>query len=344
MPHKHLTALARTVSVLFDRLDALGFDRAELLDEVGLSEEGLRDPDARIPMQKVTNVWRAVSRRSPGRPLGLILGSSASSRDLGLVGYTMHYSESLRRALQRLVRYSHILAELLEIELRSEREVERIVLENEPEAIALRHPVDLRLSSVLALARELTGNEITPLKVRFAYAEPEDTSEHRRLFRCPLVFGGKGAGLLFRRADLDLPVLHGDETLTGYLEQLAEGVLKSRRETRSLTEEVERVIWSRLSGGQPTVERVATVLGLSARTLQRRLRDEGRPFTAILEAVRRRMSSRLLASRELAVCEVAFLLGYREPRTFHRAFRRWYGVAPGEYRQRVQPAPAASPA
>ncbi len=101
----------------------------------------------------------------------------------------------------------------------------------------------------------------------------------------------------------------------------------------SLVLKVRQALWSELSGGKPTIGKIADVLGLSVRTLQRRLHEDGTSFANVLEDFRRDMSVRLLRDRGLAVYEVAFLLGYSEPSTFFRAFRRWVGMAPQEFRK-----------
>ena len=124
-----------------------------------------------------------------------------------------------------------------------------------------------------------------------------------------------------------------DETLTGYLDQLAEGVARALSESVTFRQRVCRAIWSDLSGGKPSVQQVASRLGVSTRTLQRRLEEEGTSFAQELDRLRQDLATRLLQDRSLAVYEVAFLLGYAEPSTFYRAFRRWKNVSPHEFRR-----------
>ena len=94
-----------------------------------------------------------------------------------------------------------------------------------------------------------------------------------------------------------------------------------------------QAIWAELSSGPPTLPETARALGISTRTMQRQLKEEGTTYAEVLDALRREMAAGLLHNHTLAIYEVAFLLGYSEPSTFYRAFRRWHGMSPGDYRR-----------
>jgi AraC-like DNA-binding protein len=139
-----------------------------------------------------------------------------------------------------------------------------------------------------------------------------------------------------RARDVGRRVIAPDVTLAGYLDQLAEQVLRSLGERRGTSvEATARAVWARLSSGKPNLRQTAIAMGISGRTLQRRLSEDGTSFELVLDDLRRDQSISLLHDRSLAVDEVAFLLGYSEPSTFYRAFRRWHGVTPGKYRAKI---------
>jgi AraC-like DNA-binding protein len=335
MPDVELTGLARLPLILLQRAGEAGLPKHELMKEAGLDEEALHDPDSRLPMRRMGLLWRACLERSSDTFLGLHFGSGTPLRDLGLVGYAMSNRRTLRGSLDCLARYSRILTEAFQCSLRGEGDRVPVLLEGHPALDALKAPVDSRLGLVIRALRELAGGEIVPLETRFSYPEPTDTSEHRRIFRSPLVFGRPSAAFVFRSRDLERPVLAADETLGGYLERLAENVLGSLSQESSFSNRVERAVWVDLSRGRPTLRRTALRLGVSVRTLQRRLAEEKTSFGALLEGLRRRMAATLLREPSLAIYEVSFLLGYSEPSTFHRAFRRWNGLSPREFRRRA---------
>ena len=333
MPEFEPTGLARLPLMLLRHVEEFGLDRDELMRSAGLSTAELEDPDARVSTHKTWSLWRAIVDRETDPALGLRLGAAARVRDFGVVGYVMFYSSTLREALERLCRYSHVITKAVQYMLEHEGQRSRVQLESNPRFDALIHPLDARLAFVVAAAREITAAEVVPLEVRFTYEAPLARAEHQRFFRCPLGFEHSASAVVFAADDLDRPAVGGDATLGGYLERVADEVLQSLDDRSSLSDRVQRAIWSQLAAGPPSLSRVAALVGISPRTLQRRLRTSGTSFGLLLEELRHRMALRLLEDRSLAVYEVAFLLGYSDPSTFYRAFRRWQGAAPDEYRR-----------
>jgi AraC-like DNA-binding protein len=320
---------------MLQRTAEFGLDRHELTTASGFREEDLADPDARVPVTKIWNLWRILIERTSDPVLGLHLGMGVEVKEFGLVGYSMLHSRDLFSAMGRLTRYSRIINEALECRLRPAADHVDVVLAHSPRLDALRHPVDARLAAVLAVARELTGSAMTPIEVRFPYPRPDRVSDHRRYFRSELRFGTPDAELVLRRQDTDRGIASRDEALGGYLDRYADTVLTSLAGEGSFAEQVRRAIWKHLSDGPPTLQQAASALGVSLRTLQRRLREEGTSFAEVLDEFRREMAISLLRDRSLAVYEVAFLLGYSDPSTFYRAFRRWEGVPPQEFRRKA---------
>jgi AraC-like DNA-binding protein len=190
-----------------------------------------------------------------------------------------------------------------------------------------------RLAAVLQASRELTGVDIVPASVTFTYPQPSRTTAHRQYFRCPLHFGGAPiASVVFRTSDLDLQVVEADETLAGYLSKYAEQVLASLVQGESMRHQVRAAIWSLLGDGPPSLKHIAAALDVPARTLQRRLATEGTSLHQEIEEIRKTMAVAVLRDRSLAVEDVAYLLGYSEPSTFFRSFKRWTGTTPRQFR------------
>jgi AraC-like DNA-binding protein len=311
----------------------LGLDPSELLRRSGLREEDLRDPDARVPLGRIVDLWRAVIERVPDPVLGISLGRDVEVRHYGLVGYAMYYSPKLGEALLRLARYCRVINEAVQCELKQRKEATQVVIDGHPLLDALRHPIDGRLAAVLATSRKITGQPIVPLEVRFPYPQPADVAAYESFFECRLRFGQPDAALVLDPAALELPVEAGDPALSGYLDRLADQALDSLSADATFTDRVRRAIWTHLSSGAPTLQQTAGRLGVSSRTLQRRLRQDGTTFAGVLEVLRRDLAMKLLRNRSLAVYEIAFLLGYSEPSTFYRAFRRWTGRSPQAFRR-----------
>jgi AraC-like DNA-binding protein len=210
---------------------------------------------------------------------------------------------------------------------------------------AARSQADARLAGLLRVCRRLTGEKIVPRAVDFPYGRPARIGEHRKTFGTDrLRFARSQAALTLRGADVARPVRTADDTLAGYLEILATDLLRTDvlAGRSGFTDDVARVLTSMLATEPLTVDGVGIRLGVSSRTLQRRLRTEGTSFAEVLDVLRRREAEQLLRDRRLTVEAIAARLGYSEPSTLYRAFRRWRRTSPGAFRAQVAAQPHAS--
>ncbi len=327
------TGRAEAIRRLVDEGEALGIPRAELLDAAQVEASALDDPDGRVPVSKYWDLWRFIAGEVPDPDLGLKLGQQVQVRDTGIVGYAMLHSSTLGGGLERLARYGKIFTQRADLSLEPAGTQWRFIQHRPPLYRSLRQVTDGRIAAVLSVCRQITGRDLDPTLVRLPYPRPEDISVHRQLFRSDLDFGERTWSMDFRARDLALPLIAADETLAGYLDEVAALRLEELPQDESFTDRVRRIVWAHLSEGQPSVARVASELAVSGRTLQRRLREEGHSFAELVETLRKQKAEALLKDKHLAIYEVGYLLGYSDATAFYRAFRRWYGKSPREYRQ-----------
>jgi AraC-like DNA-binding protein len=322
------SGVARMPLAILRHAAELGLEPQKIVKMAGLNEEDLADPDGRVPLSKLVATWQALVSLSGDESLGLRVGASTTVRELGLMGYAMAHSDTLLEACRRGARYSRIIQEAAAVTFEEDGERGWLRVSPAPVLDVLRHPVDARLAIIIAVTREITGTEVTPVEVCFPYPKP-----HREIFRAPLAFDWPYSQVTFQQRDLQRPLLSADPALAGYMYQLAEEVLASLTREGSLLEQIRRAIWTDLSGGGISLDAAAGRLGMGPRSLQRRLKDEGTSFMAVLDDLRHEMAVQLLHDDRVAVYEIAFLLGYSDPSTFFRAFRRWEGKSPHEYRR-----------
>ena len=327
------TLQARVVVRMLDAAAAEGMNRDALIEASGLRGVDLSDGDSRVSTSTQVALWQLIAKGISDPGFGVRMGASAKIREAGLLGYVMRFSTTLETALGRFVRYSHVLNDAVECAIEHPDSQHVAISQSHPElGTGLPFAVDFRLAALLAACREITGVEIEPFEVAFAYEMRASTIEHARFFRCPLRFGQHTAKLVFAERDMHLPVRQGDETLAEYLSEHAEHVLRSLVSGHSMRERVRSAIWNTLSDGRPTLPRIASELKMPPRTLQRRLADEGTSIQLEVEEIRKGMAMALLRDRTVAIDEIAFLLGYPEPSTLFRSFRRWTGMTPQQYR------------
>jgi AraC-like DNA-binding protein len=325
------TVLSRVVARLLELAVAAGMDRGTLLAITGLAEADLADGDARIPYSIVVALWEAAGAHTGDPDLGLHWSAGLQTRDWGLVGYAMSFSDTLGAALGRLERYCRILTDSAEFSLERLGD-QHVAATDTAVTLGCRPSIDYRLGAVLRFSRMITRVDVIPVEARFTYPQPASILVHRELFRCPLSFGQTQSRVVLHARDLELPIPRGDETLAGYLSEHTEAVRRSLITGTSVRERVRTAVWGSLSEGKPTLRQVAKALEMSHRSLQRHLANEGTSLNREVDDIRKRVALAALKDRRHSVEEVAFFLGYAEPSTFFRSFRRWTGTTPHRYR------------
>jgi AraC-like DNA-binding protein len=265
--------------------------------------------------------------------LGFTLARDHDPRQIGLLYYVMASSQTLGDGLKRVARYSRITNEALVV---GYREGNGLLINLSYSGVprhADRHQIEFCMFGVLRICRLLTGQNIVPLHFSVAHHRSGSTSEMARFVGTKVEFGAATDELILNLDACELPLIHSDAYLNDLLLKYCEAVLADRRGDKSqLRTRVENATSSLLPHGRVLVEDVARSLGMSERTLARKLSDEKLNFTEILQQLRRDLAVRYLDDRKLHVSKIAWLLGFREVSAFTHAFKRWTGKRPSEMR------------
>ena len=276
-------------------------------------------------------LWRSVAELSPDPGIGLKLGAETRLARSHPAGIAVMCSRTFGDALQRLGRYKQLTCpeEIRIHRTDQEAAVEFYYVEareSQPEVL-----VDMLLSWILSVGRQGTDGQITPLRLELIRPVKQRALLEGH-FGCRVRFKADRNALVFRNSDLDRPfVTHNAELLDVIGTQL-DSELKARHETNSVGDQVKHTLRQLLAGKRPTLQDVAQELGLSARTLQRRLTDSGLTFQQVVEETRRELARHYLKQRAVELNEAAFLLGFADANSFFRAFQNWEGTSPGEWR------------
>jgi AraC-like DNA-binding protein len=195
---------------------------------------------------------------------------------------------------------------------------------------------DAAFASFVELGRRGTGHLLKPIRVELKRGE-EATGFHETYFQCPVKFKARRNMLVLDAADLDRPfVTYNAELLEMLDPQLVKAVEERRAQQRSTSEQVKWILKRLLAGSRPEISAVARELGLSDRTLQRRIVDDGSTFRQLLLEARQELAREYLNRPEIDVTEVAYLLGYEDANSFYRAFRTWEGMTPAQLRSALR--------
>jgi len=320
------------IRVLLTTLEEAGVDVTELCRSCGIDLATLEDSDLRIPRSRVLQLWREVARRLPDPHLGLHLGERVRPRATNVVTYLAMSSRTLREGLERLIRYQRIISGGARLQLRDEGARTLIRLEfGSQELPATRDEIDFWAVVLLKFSRWITDLDIALPEVRFRYPRPADTSEHERIFGCRPRFQAGESGLLMAAADLSRPSIHANPEIARTHEQFAEEYLAGLDDA-STTRKLRELLVTLLERGPLDLPTAASRLNLSARTLQRRLRHEDTSYREVIDDLRRDVALNQLRRTDTPIEEITYLIGFSELSPFYRAFRRWTGQTPVEYR------------
>jgi AraC-like DNA-binding protein len=315
------------------RLKSAGVEVAPLLKRVGLTPEVIADPEERLSVRSQIALLDEAASALKDDCLGFTLARDHDPREIGLLYYVMASSQTLGDGLKRVARYSRITNEALVV---GYREGNRLVVSLSYSGVSRhsdRHQMEFCMFGLLRICRMLTGQNIVPQYFSIAHHRAEGASEMARFVGTKVEFGADRDEFALNVDARELPLTHADTHLNDLLLKYCEAALADRRgDTSQLRTRVENAISSLLPHGRVLVEDVARSLGMSKRTLARRLSDEGLNFTDILQQLRRDLAVRYLDDRKLHVSKIAWLLGFHEVSAFTHACKRWTGKTPREIR------------
>lgn len=332
LPLPHLVRAA-ALSGFTTTTGALGVDGFAILRAVGLSPAMLASPEAMLPAETVIAALSLAAERAGTATFGLRMAERRSLADMGAVSLLLAHQPTLREALAALARFRNRINPTLAMRLEEGPEI--AIVHQEvigPAGLDLRQSTDLALGVLARICASVLQDGWRPESVNFTYAAPPPAERqvYARLFGCPARFEAEFTGFVLPASMLDEPGPHADAGLAQHATALLEIVMLPAPTSTAM--EVEQAIAGILPTGRAALGPVARALGLSERTLQRRLAAEGEDFGKLLDRVRRQRLQVLLANRSLRLTDVAGLLGYSSL----AAFSRWHGRAFGQSASRVR--------
>jgi AraC-like DNA-binding protein len=306
-----------------------------LAQRVGLTPAAIRDWRARLDARAQSAFLESVAAAIDDDSLGFHLAQHADLRMAGLLFYVMASSSRLIEVFRRGARYTSLINEGV-----TQRCIDRRVVGLELHAASAvrhtsRHEMEFWLTGLLRLTRQLTGTRLVPERVCFAHARGRSAAEVGRFFSCEVEYGAPNDSILFARRARDLSIVNSDPYLNRLLVDLCEQTMRQqRRRHPPFASRVENAIATLLPHGEASMMAVARRLGVSERTLARKLAAERSGFSELRTRLRRSLAQRYLKDPELSISEIAWLVGFRDPGAFSHAFKRWTGHAPRKARSR----------
>jgi AraC-like DNA-binding protein len=319
---------------LFDRI-AQAVDMDVVLRSARLPRSRFRVAKPQGTTAEFFALWRAVEQSGADADFGLRLGVETFSDYEDVAVLAALHSATLGEGLQKFARYKRLVCpEKVWIDIEDGEARLRfewlLAEEDTPKLVT-----DLLFAFILSLAQRGTTKPVRPRRIELTRRRA-DEAMFRRHFRCELRFDAPYDLMVFDEATLALPMVNRNAQLFSVLlPGLELAVAKDGRE-RTLVDDVRLALSEMMSGARPAIANVAKSLGMSSRTMQRRLRDVGTTYQHVLDDVRQRSARRLLANTDLVMGEIAFVLGFEELNSFMRAFHAWEGTTATKWRERAR--------
>lgn len=328
---KILTA-GRWFLQVISALEASNIDCQSLCLKVGIEYSKLKEVDGRIDIDLAFEFWQALSEQCQDEQIGLKLAKNIDVAGFKALGFSLLTSDTVKEAIERLVRYQKIMGDAGLLTLESHPNHYSLVVNlRGNRRVAPHQPIDATFTSLLNIIGWILKKPIIPQKVYLKRTAPNDATDYEMAFHCLPEFSQPRNEILFSINTLEASLPNADRSLARVHDQATEQELQAIM-AGGLSDKVRKIVLRKLSSGEVKLEDILPYLPLAKRTLQRQLKEEGYTFFQLVDEIRKNKAKEYVANTMLSFEEVAFLLGFSEHANFSRAFKRWFNCTPGQYR------------
>jgi AraC-like DNA-binding protein len=319
----------------------LGLDVEHARAVAGISAEDLADNGKRLPSEVHERLLEHLMQVSGDPLFGLHAARYVQPGSWSVLGYITMNCATLGEAMSRIVPYEKLVGDMGTSQLELAGDHVRLIWNCRHEHPGIRrHMVENVLASWMLYARWIADMDRSPREVWFEHARPEEApqADYEEVFGCPVRFEQPSNALLVPLDYLSIPLRQADANLLRTLEEHALTMMAGLDDNEPLPQRVKNALRLLLKDGLPRKEKVAEKFHMTVRTLQRHLQQAGTSYQEILDQLRQDLAEHYLLRSDLAIQDIASYLGFTESRSFHRSFKAWTGITPGEYRQKYQKA------
>ena len=320
-------------TIIAQTIEGAGMDSRAMFAEVGLDLDSLRDPNVRIPADTLIVLLRLASERCGDPVLGLHLARYVHPTTFYSLGMAMFFSENLADFLERYIKYYRMITTNDKVESALKEGVFQIIATPREGMPMVPVRVDGFAAITLSTIRVAVGdNDFAPQSVHLARPRTEGYEDrYERFFGCPVTYGGDSTVISIGEVELQRPLLTANPDLGRMYEQLTRDYLK-KIDRADFPGRVHSELVKLLPAGVSGKEQVAAALNMSTRTLYNKLESAGTTYREVLDNTRRSLAEEYIR-QDLPIYEIAYLIGFSDTANFSRAFKKWTGQSPVEYRR-----------
>jgi AraC-like DNA-binding protein len=322
------------VRALIEGVEHAGVKREVFLEAAGFDARRVERSDERISLEEYDSLHE-VARQLTGNPaLGLHLGLLANATTHSLAAHLVAHAKTLRDAIDNLTRYHRILTGRTYIRLVENGETATLLADLAPGSLASRRfRAEVAITGFYRMIQYF-ARDARPRFVAFEHAAPEYADEYRAIFKGAERFSQPFTGVVFDSVFMTAVQLNADEPFAAALRSQAEKELARLARDTTYAERLREHILDPKTTNRRDMASTARRLGLSARSLRRKLQMEGKSYTDVVDGALATLAKRLLADEQRTIEQTAYELGFSAPSAFHKAFKRWTGVTPSDFRRR----------
>ena len=338
---RELTIAAGAVRALMEFAVSRGASREALAERSRIDPSDLRDRDGRIPFSRYVALMRAGQELCRDPALALHFGESVPVSEISLAHMVGASSETMAEGLALINRYAPLTVEVDGVGTGDRFVFERgdgrvWIIDTRGNPNDFPELTESAFARMICTGRQFLGDKAVLHAVHVTHAEPSYRAEYDRIFRAPVVFRSHRNALLADDSWMTQKPPSRSPPVLDVLSAHSETLLQKLESSKSASGRVESLLMASLANGPATMAAIASQLGLSRQSLFRKLRAEGVTFEEVLDGLRHKLALRYLNGEALSVKETAFRLGFSEPASFSRAFKRWTGASPAAARRKRQ--------
>jgi len=303
--------------------------------QLGLTTDIFCRPDIKIPIETYYKLLELSVKKKTD--IGFYIGKTLNTEDFGALGHTILAAKNVEQGLSIMSQYMDVLEH--DTIVRIDKGVDNFIIGYRYDDSTIHESthgstqdIPLATTFIIKMLRSISGKNISPSLVEMTISRPRYSAELLNFYDCSIAFGAKKNRIYYNNSILNTPIISADISLFNALEYYLSEQIKVRATEKNLINKIRHLIRISLSEGTPNIDVIAKKLGLSRRTLQRRLTCEDISFSFEVESIREKIAIEYIENSQLSFTDIALVLGYGELSSFSRAFRRWTYLSPQEYK------------
>ncbi len=313
--------------------ERLGANRATMLAKSGIDAKIIEDPTQRISLEKELKLWKAMIEETGREDLGIICGLNFPIQATGLIGYVMMNSKTIGLAIKKICAYQKLIGDSMGMRMEETKDYTAVYIDLWTDwREELRYTLDILLTACLSWAEKNTVNPIRPIRVGVQYEQPANYQDYSDAFYpAPVEFGTPVSHLVYHKSDMNFGLISPDQGMFEFFEKQVKALYHEFEGANTIAHKTKKLILEFIEGENPGIEKIASEMTMSVRSLQKALKAEGTGYQRLLNETRKELAINYLKKGVFNKTEIAFLLGFSEVAAFSKSFKKWTGYSPSQF-------------